>query len=124
MSEIISNEEWRIVKSFPMYEVSNLGRVRSLHKNIILKKINHYRGYDIVFLYADEVKNKKCFVHRLVAEAFLENPQSKPFVNHIDCNKKNNTLVNLEYMTEAENTQYYYKTRDLNENSTPDKAPF
>ena len=81
--------------------------------------INHYRGYDIVFLYADEVKNKKCFVHRLVAEAFLDNPENKPIVNHIDCNKKNNTVVNLEYMTGAENTQYYYKTRNSNEDTVP-----
>lgn len=112
-------EEWRTIKLFPMYQVSNFGNVRSLHKDITLKKIHHNKGYDIVFLYGEIIKNKKCFIHRLVAEHFIPNIDSKPFVNHIDCNKKNNHITNLEWMTEMENTQYYFKTRNLVDDGIP-----
>lgn len=116
-------EEWKPIKNFEMYLVSNFGRVRSTHKgkDFILKQINHFKGYKIVFLYGTDFKNKKCFIHRLVAEAFIENPENKPFVNHIDCNKQNNNLSNLEWMTEAENTQYYHKMKDQ---PLLDEAPF
>lgn len=119
----MTDEEWKIIKGFPMYMISTHGRIRSTHKSkdIVLKLIDHYKGYKIAFLYGSEFKNKKFFVHRLVADHFIENPDDKPFVNHIDCNKQNNFLSNLEWMTEAENTQWYHK----NKNNVPlDEHPF
>lgn len=107
------DEEWKEIKGLPFYMISSHGRVRSTHKgkDFIMKLVNHYKGYKMVFLYGPEFKNKKFFVHRLVAEAFIDNPERKPFVNHIDCNKTNNFLSNLEWMTEQENTQWYYKNK-------------
>lgn len=114
-------EEWRTIQAFPDYMVSSHGRVKSFKRGreLIMSLCGHYKGYRIVFLYGSEYKNKKFFIHRLVAESFIENPDSKPFVNHIDCNKTNNFLTNLEWMTEAENTQWYHKTKNLVDDGIP-----
>lgn len=115
-------EEWREVPGYPDYMVSNLGRVKSLKKprELIMSLVNHYKGYKCVWLYKQKNIDVKHFIHRLVAEAFIPNPENKPFVNHIDCNKINNILHNLEWMTESENSQWYHK----NKNKTDDGIPF
>lgn len=115
-------EEWRQVKGVEGYLISNFGRVRSLKlkKDIIMSLCDHYRGYKVVWLYAIP-KKKKFFVHRLVAEAFLENPEEKRVVNHKDSNKKNNALTNLEWMTHSENTGYYYENKPV---AVADEYPF
>lgn len=92
-----------------MYEVSTFGRVRSHQKGkiLFLKEDIHYRGYRRVRLY----KNKKCtnaFLHRVVAQAFLPNPENKEIVNHKDRNKTLCALFNLEWMTQVENVAHYY----------------
>lgn len=110
-------EQWLPVRGVADYMISSFGRVKSLKrgKELIMKLYDHHRGsYKIVFLYSSMLKvDKKYFIHRLVAEAFLENPENKPFVNHIDCNKQNNTLANLEWMTEKENSQWYQKNKPV-----------
>lgn len=94
------------------YEASDTGEVRSVigGKCQVLQQMHHIAGYCILFLYNSNHWKRKEFVHRLVAEAFLENPLSHPFVNHKNSRKKDNTVSNLEWMSCAENTQHYWDT--------------
>lgn len=94
-------ELWRKVNGFPRYEVSNSGKVRNAETGLVLKPVV-CKGYCIVSLSDDTHKQKNLKVHRLVAEAFLPNPNGKATVNHIDENKQNNEVVNLEWATSAE----------------------
>ena len=103
-----------------IYLVSNTGRVKSIdkivscksgatriHKGRELKQFKNERGYWCVVI----TKNKKTKikkVHRLVAETFIANSDNKPQVNHIDCNKENNCVNNLEWCTNSENMLHAY----------------
>lgn len=107
------------------YLISNLGRVKSLNYiypgNIgFLKPINHHGGYQVVHLSKDgKVYNR--MIHTLVARAFLSQPEGKPIVNHIDGNKHNNVVSNLEWVTYKENSQHAQKIglRDPHANNIP-----
>lgn len=108
----MNNEErWQAIPNYKgLYEVSSLGRVRSLNyrktgKTQILKLVINKKGYLQVELWK-EGKKKNYKVHRLVAEAFLENPQNLPQVNHLDENKQNNNVENLEYCDLKYNCNY------------------
>lgn len=118
-------EQWKPIQGYEgRYEVSTYGNVRSFLKGsepIVMKLISHYHGYKMIFLYGNGSSNKKHFIHRLVAQTFVENPDNKPFVNHIDCNKGNNKLENLEWMTEKENTHYYFSQKQKED---AEKIPF
>lgn len=106
-------EEWRNVVGYERsYQVSNLGNIRSLDRvcgikpvqgQIIKPRTEH--GYERVTLYENN-KPKKFFVHRLVAAAFIENPNCLPFINHKDENPKNNAVDNLEWCTQKYNIHY------------------
>jgi hypothetical protein len=119
-------EIWKDIKGFEgLYQISNYGRVKRLSKKvfnkglvhgkeyfiskeIILKNATISKGYQGVTL----TKNKKRYskkVHRLVAEAFIPNPENKSQINHIDCNKKNNCVDNLEWNTQSENLKHAFK---------------
>lgn len=107
-------EEWKDIEGYEgLYQVSNLGNVRALkfyhsRNNVHLLKptVNKY-GYCVVCLHKDK-KVKQYRVHRLVAIAFLPNPDNLPYVNHIDCDKTNNSLTNLEWCTQSENVKHGY----------------
>lgn len=97
-------EEYRIIKDFPDYAISNLGNVRNLETSRILKP-GIDKGYLRIGLYKNG-EQKWFYIHRLVAEAFLPNPDNYPQVNHKDENKLNNCLENLEWCSAQYNIDY------------------
>lgn len=105
----LSHEQWKDIEGYDgMYQVSDLGRVRSLKfgRVKVLRPTKNVYGYLRVglFLYG---KQKKVLVHRLVAQAFIENDdENKTQINHIDECKQNNRLWNLEYCTAQYNMTY------------------
>lgn len=115
------NEIWKslkdVVKYGNNYEVSNLGRVRSIdfidkrgyrRKSRIMAQANHHKGYKAISL-THMGKRKTYKVHRLVALAFIPNLENKPEVNHKDGDKKNNCVYNLEWVTTSENAIHIHK---------------
>lgn len=109
-------EVWKDIDEFAgIYQVSNLGNVRSLdrvvnsnstvgtriQKGSIKKQSTKDNGYKVVSLWADG-KGYMRYVHRLVALAFLDNPDNKPTVDHIDRDKSNNCVENLRWATQSE----------------------
>lgn len=96
------------------YQVSNNGFVKNLNTNTILNGSHDARGYVVVSIWLDDKMYTKK-VHRLVAEAFIPNPDNKPTVNHKDGNKENNNIANLEWATHKENIDHAIQTglRDL-----------
>jgi len=96
-------EEWRQIAVCPLYEVSNHGRVRRIrHKAFYLNEW----GYPTVQLWKGNSRYKSSLIHRLVAEAFIPNPQNLPEVNHKDGNKLNFAVENLEWTTRTENRRH------------------
>lgn len=94
-------EIWKPIKEYEEYEISNKGRVRSIKNKIYKKQSPNERGYKRVFFYINGKNNTK-YVHRLVAQAFIPNIENKRTVNHIDGNKANNCVTNLEWATDLE----------------------
>lgn len=104
-------EQYKIIKDFPKYEVSNWGNVRNAESKIILSKRLTTNGYYRVNLRLGNCKYEKPTarnVHRLVAMAFIENPAQLPYINHIDGNKLNNAVENLEWCSAQENSKHAY----------------
>lgn len=115
-------EVWKDIKGYEgLYQVSNFGRVKSVARKIQLKQYAkettetimkldlNKRGYLYVHLCKNS-KYKSYRVHRLVAEAFVENPEHKDQVNHIDRNVLNNKSSNLEWCTNVENMKHAKET--------------
>lgn len=94
-------EEWRPIQNFPNYDVSNLGNIKNITTHKMLKPCVKSGYYHVSLVNNENKQNFK--VHRLVALAFIENPENKSDVNHKDKNKLNNNLSNLEWMTRREN---------------------
>jgi len=94
-------EIFKKLKNYPNYSISNFGNIINDNNGRLLK-IRLSNGYNRVRLY-DKNVGKNYFVHRLVAEYFLPNPDNKPQINHIDGNKLNNHISNLEWNTHSEN---------------------
>lgn len=107
-------EVWKDIKGYEgLYQISNFGRVKSLPRMMKNRKCEEIiktpsvlpKGYLKVSLCRNG-KTKYCFIHRLVAEAFIPNPDNLPCVNHKDCNTSNNNVHNLEWVTYKENNSY------------------
>lgn len=117
--EDLPNEEWKNIKGYEnLYQVSNYGRIKSLKKHSIFNNrtyptkilkchINTKKYLDVELCKFN--KSHRYRIHRLVAEAFIPNPDNKPQVNHIDCNKSNNKMNNLEWCNNSENQQHAFK---------------
>lgn len=100
------NEIWKDIEEYEdLYQVSNLGRVKRVNTDIILKGCKITTGYLKVNLYKNNIACGK-LIHRLVAQAFIPNSENKPQINHIDENKTNNRFDNLEWSTAKENSNY------------------
>jgi hypothetical protein len=109
------DEIWKDINGTDgLYQISNLGRVKSFcrGKERILKIHDNGKGYYIVSLGR---KRKDVKVHRLVAKEFIPNPKNKKEVNHIDGNTKNNSVNNLEWVTHSENCIHY--TNELSQHN-------
>lgn len=108
--DYISGESWKIIAGYDKYLVSNYGRIYSLKHRKILSPFtntaNKHGDYLFVKLSANGRKQNHR-IHRLVAEAFIENTYGKPIVHHIDCNIKNNRADNLMWCTREEHTQIH-----------------
>lgn len=109
------SEIWKPVVEYEgLYEVSNLGRVKSLPRNgttrqeRILKPTLKKSGYVDICL-QKKGKRKYTHLHQIVARAFIPNPDNKPQVNHIDGNKQNNAVDNLEWNTASENLRHKFR---------------
>lgn len=136
-------EKWRDIKGWEgLYQISSFGRVKSVARRTfsmpfgkgegsrpIPEKIlssQDWNGY-VSVLFSKNTREsgvsirqrKHVLIHRLVAEAFIPNPENKPQVNHIDRNKKNNNVNNLEWVTEFENQRHW---RDKFDNPPIDKS--
>lgn len=109
----MNREIWKDIKDYKgLYQVSNLGNIKSLNynhtkKEKLLKTILQVDGYLGVNLGKNGIR-KRYRVHRLVAETFLENSDNLPVINHKDGNKLNNNIDNLEWCSVAYNTQHSY----------------
>lgn len=111
----MTKEIWKDIKDYEgIYQVSNLGRVKSfdsidklgrIRKGRILKGCKNTKGYLLVNLCKNNIGCGN-LVHRLVAESFIPNPENKPQVNHIDEDKTNNMVSNLEWMIVKENNNH------------------
>ena len=102
---ICNMEQWKRLKEHPYFEISNMGRLRKCMTGRILNGSIDHHGY---MVFRTKHKGIKYYnsVHRLVALYFIDNPLNKDCVNHIDCDKTNNKVKNLEWCTKQENTDH------------------
>lgn len=110
----MTKETWKDIEGYGgKYQVSNLGRVKSnnFHRagcSGILKPTTNSKGY-VYITFSKDGKRKQIGLHRVVAQAFCDNPDNLPQVDHINCNKEDNRAVNLEWVTAGENSKRAYK---------------
>ena len=95
--------EWKKIKDYENYSVSTYGDIKNDKTGIILKKFKNKKGYEQIHLYKNG-KQKTFQVHRLVAEAFIPNPENKLCVDHINTLRHDNRVENLRWCTYKENT--------------------
>lgn len=100
-------EKWRDVVGFEgRYEVSDLGKIKRHETQRVLSPALTTKGYLTVTLYPAGGGKQNALVHRLVGAAFIPNPNALPQINHIDCDKTNNALRNLEWINDRENQRH------------------
>lgn len=98
-------EVWKKMKEHNKYEVSNLGKIRNIKTQRILKTTKNNKGYERFIIYIN--KKPTCFyVHRVVANNFLDNPNNYKEINHKNENKNDNSVINLEWCDGIYNLSY------------------
>ena len=107
-------ELFKPIDGFDNYSISNFGNVKNSKTNRILKPGNDKKGYKLINL-SKNGKSKSFTVHRLVGNAFLENPDNKQMIDHIDENKANNNIKNLRWATRKDNG--YNRGKNINNKS-------
>ena len=106
-NQVLNIEKWKQIPNLP-YEISSLGKIRNLQGKVLKTYIQN-SGYEQIKINYQGLHIHKS-IHRLVAEAFIPNLLNKEYVNHIDGNKLNNTVDNLEWCTNSENILHARKT--------------
>ena len=101
-------ENWKQIREYPKYEVSDLGRIRVIETGAIIKQSVH-NGYPQMTLTLGHCKRKTIVTHRLVGKYFVGNPENKRCLNHLDGVKTNNNYQNLEWCTYKENIEHAWR---------------
>lgn len=120
-----AEELWRSVSLCDGYEVSSRGRVRRVKASKgtragkVLSQSHNGKGYRVVTMYQGG-SPIRAYVHRLVAEAFLSNPDGLAEVNHLDCDKSNNCVSNLEWSSPSGNRAHAIRRGRLAQRLSPD----
>ena len=94
---------WKLIDGYDNYEINEEGHIRNIKRGSIRKSQCKTLGYYVISLCNNGIE-KQHKLHRLIATAFIENPNNSPFIDHIDHNKANNCLSNLRWATCSENT--------------------
>lgn len=125
----MEQEIWKDIEGYEnLYQVSSMGRIKSLHyrkgkSEGYLSFYDNNQGYPLVTLCKNK-KQVKTQVSRIVAKAFIPNPDNKPFVDHIDTNPHNNNVDNLRWVTQKENCNNTLTLQHYSERSGPNKEKF
>lgn len=103
---------WVKTETIGNYEINEKGEVRNCKNKKIIKPFRNKCGYIYVSLNANG-KQKNYRLHRLIAKAFIPNPNNYPYINHIDMNKTNNDISNLEWCTNSQNMKHAYAIKPM-----------
>lgn len=106
MHEVKKEEEWKQVAEFPDYSISSFGTVKNKYGKTMRLTSNGHGYYSVCFGKAVKGKNTRRYIHRLVAQAFVENPNAYAEVNHKDSCRHNNYVDNLEWVSRKMNSEH------------------
>ena len=115
------SEQWKIIYEFPNYSINIDGKVRNNKSGCIRKHTMTTKGYMVMSFKKENNTTKQIFIHKLLATAFIPNPDNKPFVDHINRIKTDNRIENLRWVTTSENS---YNINVYNRNKLHEKNIF